>query len=342
MSKVLNILYQSNNNYAAITGVSMTSLMENNKDIEDLNFFILDDRISKDNKQKMLFVCEQYGRTIQFIDTEEILNTLKKLGVAPFKNTYTTYFKLMAINDLSLVGGRVLQLDGDTVINRSLKELCNLDLEGNILAATYDCTMNSYKELIDIPLTDKYYNCGVLLIDQKAWVSNKCQDKIIDHLKNVRTGYYTVDQDIINVLFRHQIKYLDLQYNFNSGFYIYGIKESLVMYDLKPEYYNTIEEVVHAAEAPALYHCMGAMTGRPWEQDSIHPQNEIFERYLAISPWKNFDKVKVNRKRIFKIQRALYQILPRNLYIPLHKIAQKRYLSNMNNAVQKSETLQGS
>lgn len=334
MKTSLNVLYQTNDYYGPITGVSMASLMHNNTDIDEINFFVLDDQITKDNKEKMAAACKQYGRSLTFIDTKKILKRLKELKVAPFKGTYTTYFKLFALNDLPLKNGVVLQLDGDTVINGSLKELCTMDLKGYVCAATYDCTMNSYKAMIDIPLTDKYYNCGVLLINQKEWIDNKCQDKIVEQLSNVRSGYYTVDQDIINVLFRDKIKYLSLTYNFNSGFYIYGVKESLKMYDLKPEFYSTEKEVRSVMKHPAIHHCMGAMTGRPWEQDSIHPQNEIFDRYIKISPWKDFQKVKVNRKPIFKLQRALYELLPRPLYIPLHKIAQKRYLSNMNNVVQ--------
>lgn len=335
MTKTLNILYQSNDYYAPITGVSMTSLMENNRDIDTLNFFVLDDKISEENKGKMQVVCDKYKRSLTFINTDKILETLKKLKVHPFKGTYTTYFKLIALNDLKLETDTILQLDGDTVIDGSLKDLCDIDLDGYICAATYDCTMNSYKNLIDIPLTDRYYNCGVLLISQKKWKSYKCTEKIIDHLKNVRQGYYTVDQDIINVLFRDKIKYLDLKYNFNSGFFIYGVEESLKMYDLKPEYYNTKKEVEAAMKAPTLYHCMGAMTGRPWEQDSIHPQNKIFDHYRAMSPWHDFEKVKVNRKKVFRIQRSLYLTLPRSLYIPLHKMGQKKYLADMNRAVQK-------
>lgn len=312
----------------------MTSLMENNKDI-NVNFFILDDKISSENKKKMQEICDKYKRQLTFVNTDKILKVLKDLKVHPFKGTYTTYFKLIALNEIKVDNGRILQLDGDTVIDGSLKELCDMDLGDNVCAATYDCTMNGYKSMINIPATDKYYNCGVLLINQKKWISYKCTEKVINHLKNVRHGYYTVDQDIINVLFRDKIQYLNLTYNFNSGFFIYGVKESLKMYDLKPEYYSTEKEVRAAMKSPILYHCMGAMTGRPWEQDSIHPQNQIFDKYRALSPWHDFKKVKVERKRIFKIQRTLYLTLPRSLYIPLHKIGQKKYLSDMNRTVQK-------
>lgn len=335
METILNVLYQSNDNYAAITGVSMTSLMENNKDLDEINIYVLNDNISKTNIEKMQKCCNDYNRNLILVDTKEILQHLKDLNVAPFKNTYTTYFKLMAIKNLKMKGDRILQLDGDTIIHGSLKELCTIDLTDCILRATYDCTMNDYKKLIDIPLTDHYYNCGVLLINQDMWIKENCEERVVDHLKHVRNGYYTVDQDIINVLFRDKIKYLDLKYNFNSGFFIYGIKESLKMYDLKDNYYNTVEEVEVAYRNPIIYHCMGAMTGRPWEQDSIHPQNKLFDTYLNISPWKDYQKISVKRSKIFSIQRKLYLMLPRKLYIPIHTFAQHRYLNKRNREVQK-------
>ena len=335
MSKILNVLYQSNDYYAPITGVSATSLMINNHDLDEINIYLLNDEISDENLEKFKDACADYGRNLTIIDTQEILVKLRdELKVSPFKGTYTTYFKLIAISSLELPTDRVLQLDGDTIITGSLAPLCDIDLEGVVMAATYDCTMNGYKALIDIPLKDKYYNCGVILVNQKKWLEDDCEGQIVHHLKNVRNGYYTVDQDILNVLFRKQTKYLDLKYNFNSGFYIYGIKESLKMYDLEDEYYNTVEEIQEAYKNPILYHCMGAMTGRPWEQNSIHPQNELFDNYLKMSRWKDFQKVMVNRKMIFKLQRFLYQVLPRKLYIQFHKKGQKRYLENMNRLVQ--------
>ncbi len=332
--RTLNVLYQTNNNYAVVTGISMTSLFENNKDIEEINVFVLDDEISKENKDKMLALCSAYNRQITFVDTQIILKRLLELKVAPYRNTYTTYFKLMAIKDLPVPDERILMIDGDTIINGSLSELVDMDISDSLCAATCDCLMNKYKALVDIPLTDKYYNCGVLLINQKMWKSEHCEERIADHLKNVRNGYFTVDQDIINVLFRSRIQNLDMKYNFNSGFYIYGIAESLKMYDLKEPYYYSEDVIKKAYANPTIYHCMGAMTGRPWEKDSIHPQNGIFDRYVAISPWKNFEKAAVKRDKIFTVQRKLYQILPRRLYIPLHKAALNRFLKNMNKTVQ--------
>lgn len=336
MSKSLNILYQSNDYYSVITGVSLTSLLINNKEITDLNVYLLNDAISEVNLNKLKEVCDEYHRRLIIVDTDLIIKELKSLGVKPFKNTYTTYFKLMSIDQIVLNNGVLFAIDGDTIITKSLISLCDFDFEDHLIAATYDCTMNSYKKLIGIPLEDHFYNCGVLLINQKKWIEEGCKQKIVDHLLHERSGYYTADQDIINVLFRNRIRYLDLKYNFNSGFFIYGIKNSIKMYKLNNRVYNTSEEVETAQKDIHLYHCMGAMTGRPWEKGNIHPQNDLFDHYLNCSPWRDYEKKRTNRNWIFTVQRDLYLVLPRFVYIQIHKVFQYLYLYQMNEKVKKN------
>ena len=335
MKKVLNVLYQSNNNYADLTGVSITSLLINNQHLEQINVYVLDDMISEINLNKMKEVCHQYSRNLIIVDTTEIIKRLKELNVEPYKNTYTTYFKLFAVGGLKINTDRLLQLDGDTIINGPLDELLEMDLKDCVCAATYDCMLNEYKELVGIPKEDKYYNCGVLLINKPYWDEYGCEKKIVHHLTNVRNRYFTVDQDIINVLFRDKIKYLHLKYNFNSGFYIYGIQESIKIYNLKSEYFSTVEQIQEAYDNPIINHCMGAMTGRPWEQHNIHPQNDVYDKYLAQSPWKDDPKKIVNRSILFKIQKRLYLNLPRKMYIPIHRLILRVFYTRKNQSALK-------
>ena len=332
MDKILNVLYQSDNNYADLTGVSITSLFENNKHLDEINVYILNDNISTDNINKMKRLCADYDRKLIIVDTEKILIKLKELNVEPYKGTYTTYFKLLAVESLKINTDRLLQLDGDTIVNEPLDELLSMDLNNYVCAATYDCILNDYKELVDIPQNDKYYNCGVLLINKDFWHNYNCEKKIINHLLNVRNRYFTVDQDIINVLFRDKIKYLDIKYNLNSGFYIYGINESFRIYGLDETFFTPKYKNKKALKKPYINHCMGAMTGRPWEQDNFHPQNELYNKYLSISPWKNDPKKIVNRGLLFKIQKYLYKILPLRIYGIIHRVILKKYLRKMNDA----------
>lgn len=330
MENILNVLYQSDDNYAPQTGVSMTSLFENNRAFPEINVYLLNDNISTENLQRMQRLCGEYNRNLIVLDTESILQTLKDLNVVPFRGTYTTYFKLLAINAIKTSNDRLLQLDGDTIINESLEELFDVDLEGRVCAATCECVQNAYKEMIGLDASDTYYNCGVLWINQTFWREYDCEKKIIEHLSTVRSRYFTVDQDIINVLFRDKIAYLDIKFNLNSGFYVYGVPGSYYIYDLVPSYYVEPEDVEKALAKPFINHCMVPMTGRPWEQDNIHPQNALYDHYLAMSPWKDVPKITVNRSGMFKAQRSLYLHLPQALYCRIHKVALKRYLKKMN------------
>lgn len=331
MEKALNVLYQSSDYYAPITGVSITSLLINNQDIDEINIYILDDNISLENQKKIKLLCKKYHRKLFLINTKKILTTLKKNKVVPFRNSYTTYLKLLAFKKIKINTDKILYLDSDTIINGSLSKLININLKNSICAATYDCVLNNYKKIINIPENDKYYNGGVLLINQKKWKSEKCEEQIIKYIKNNKYRYCAADQDILNVLFRKKIKCFNLKYNFNSGFYVYGIKESVKMYDLKSSYYFSLKQIKEAYDNPIVHHCMGVVTNRPWEKNNNHPQNKLFNKYLKKSPWKYFKKRKVINDKIFVIQRFLYQNLPKSIYIPIHRIILAIYLKKLAN-----------
>ena len=329
MRETLNVLYQSDDNYAPQTGVSILSMLENNQHFESIHIYVLSDGISKDNLARIDQVCSDYGRHLHVIETDDILRELKELNVTPFRGGYTTYFKLLAIDGVQTDNDLLLQIDGDTIINEPLDGLFDIDLSGKVCAATYECVQNEYKELIGLKPMEKYYNCGVLWINQAFWREYQCREKIIKHLTEERSRYFTVDQDIINVLFRDKIVYLPIAYNVNSGFYVYGIDESFYIYDLDPAYYATKQEVRDAVKHPIINHCMGPMTGRPWEQDNYHPQNDKYDYYLMMSPWRDIPKITVNRSRLFKTQSRLYRTLPRFSYARIHKEVLKRYLRRM-------------
>lgn len=321
MSKILNVLYQSDDNYAMVTGVSIVSLCENNAHLDQINIFYIDDGLSARNIGIIESIVSRYGRNLHFVDAAPIRKMLIDLDVAPWRGTYTTYYKLFAVDEIELATDRILQIDGDTVINGPLDYLIELDLGDSVCAATRDCVLTDYKTQLGIPAEEYYYNCGVMLISKPNWERANCKERIIAHLKDVRSKYFVVDQDIVNLLFRHEIMYISPTYNFNSCFYIYGVEYTFKIYDLTDEIYipkTCLEKILK--EGPVINHCMSAMTGRPWEHNSIHPQNELFDMYLAKTPWTNEDKLTVRRTFVFRAQRKAYELLPMPLYWRIHRV----------------------
>lgn len=330
MKRVLNILYQSDDNYAPVMGVSLTSLFENNKDIEEINVYILNDDISEENLKKIKMLCTSYSRNASILGVEPIKERVKQLNVTAWRGKYTAWLKVFAINMLDLPTDQVLYIDCDTIINGSLASLCDFELGDCIMAMSCDCVLNEYKKIIGIPANERYFNVGVILFGQDKWISEKCEEEIIAHLRHNR--YYLPEQDVLSVLYRNRTKKLDITYNINSGFYIYGIEESYRLYDLEPEFFYEDEEVRNAYDNPVIHHCMGTVTGRPWEKNNTHPLSSLFDEYLALSPWHNHEKAKVRFELIFAFQKALYKILPMKMYIYVHKFVLERYLRKMDKA----------
>ena len=328
--KILNVLYQTDDNYAPIAGVSMTSLFETNKHLDEIHVYMLDDGISKENLEKYQTLCEQYGRDLTVIDTKPIEEKLKSYGVGTFRNVYTVYFTMFVMNDLSLKTDRIFKLDADTIVKGPLDELCAFDFRGNYLAATYDCTLNSYKPMVGLTPDDPYFNAGIILFNQKAWIDNQCQQQLIDHIHEGRSKYYLCEQDLMNVVFRGHIAVLPIRFNLNSGFYIFGAEQSYKLYQLNPYAYSPLKEIKEAMEHPVILHLMGAMTGRPWEKKNTHPQKKEFREVLDRSLWSGFVLPTPKRSVVFKIQKFLHAILQDWAYIPIHRMMNYRFLKQQN------------
>ena len=49
---ILNVLYQSDDNYAVVSAISIVSLLENNKHLKQINIFYLGHQLKKDNINK--------------------------------------------------------------------------------------------------------------------------------------------------------------------------------------------------------------------------------------------------------------------------------------------------
>ena len=57
---VINVVYCSSNFFSEVCAVSMTSLFENNRHLKEINVYIIDDGICKENKDRIQQISERY------------------------------------------------------------------------------------------------------------------------------------------------------------------------------------------------------------------------------------------------------------------------------------------
>ena len=311
MKQNLNVLVQSSDFYCPFAGVMLTSLFENNKDVPKITVYYLGSNISDENMKKLNVLFQKYGREMIYIDGKQVDEMLRTYGTPMYRGSYSPYYKLFALDMINDDIDQLLYIDSDIIINNSLKSITDIDLNDKTLAMCYDLISEKYKQKLGI--TGGYYNTGVILIDCKRWKENKCCSQIIDHMKNVHASYPIVEQDMLNILFNDSIQVLHLKYNLIADIMLYNDCDWVKSIYGIEKYYDrsTFDE---ALKSPAVIHCFAAVTNKPWYKNSGHPVSELWDKYLKISPWKDFAYLegKLAFKRV--VNRVMYKTLPKSLY----------------------------
>lgn len=334
---VINILYASDDNYAPIAGVSITSLFENNQDAEQIHVWYLADNISLDNIDRLQKTADRYHRIITFLSVNSSLEKVRELGAdAWFNGSFSAYSRLFLQDYIGDEGiERILYLDSDTVVNQNINELWNYDLEGKTIGMVCDYISSGVRGVIGLEKTDKYYNSGVMLIDVNQWKINECQERILRHMRNVNASYPFIDQDIINIVFKDNIKTLPWNWNVFPYYYTYTFENIQKQYDLNAVNQYSLEEYQKGLTADGkpnakVLHYTATFYGKPWYSNSCDPTKSVWNRYYEISEWKDSYKIlplKLNNIEFFS--RIITKVLPQSIYIYFFRYFARKYMKKL-------------
>lgn len=317
--KTLNVLHQSNDVYAPICGTSIVSLLENNKHLDEINIYYLAYKITDNNINNLNLIASEYDNcSLIIIDADKYHKELKSLGVSSWRGLYITWLKLLAIEDINISTDRILYVNAHTIINGALDELIDIDMEDNLLGLSYDCILTDHKTAIGLKETDKYYNCGVMLINYKKWLEDKVGAEVRSRLKQ-KSDYTIVDQDFCNIVFKDRIMLIDSTYNFSSAYYGYDLKRLLKTNKLNPDNFYSYESLMGNYYCPKIIHSLFGITGKPWEINNKHPQRYLWDKYIDMTPWKGMKMPEAK----YNINWLLYDILPPLLFMPIYKFGVK-------------------
>ena len=329
MTHPIYVLYQSDDNYAQHMGISIYSMLENNKNAEVLEIFVIDDHISEDNKEKISSLASEYDRKLTWISSDLIRSTTivskwpKYSSFRKNTNCYLKYFIFDGILDSKV--DRIMYIDADSIVSGSLQPLFEMDMQGKAIGMTRCCLVTKeYRNAIGFGQEDSYYNAGMNLFDSAAWHDRKYPEKLIQKATEGRM-YSTVDQDLLNFVVRGDVIDLGCRYNFQCMHYAF--KHPMYSKVYRPTHYYSDEEVEEATESPVINHFLRFAGMNPWNSNSLHPCREMYEAYRSTSPWKDAEpKPTGNNGYKFKISRLLYKILPRSIYLRVFKKFHNKYL----------------
>ena len=306
----------------------MTSLLENNRHIDDICIYILGEDLSHFSKERFRMLSAKYGCRLLFVQTESLISLMKEMHMPSYRGSYAANMRLFLSFILNEDIDRVLYLDADTIVVGRLDPLINLDMGDHPMAMCLDSLVRKHKKRLQFDMADFYYNSGVILFSMNKWREKHCSERIADHVRNVRAWYASPDQDLINVVLKGEILKLSPRYNIQPAYLAFSIRSYFQTFGGKGFY--TPEEIRSGITSPVIYHFFRFVGEFPWHRNNVHPDNDIFDKYLALSPWNDYVKQPADNGILLRIEKFLYKRLPRFIFIRLFRIAYEDFIKKAN------------
>ncbi|EKT54924.1 glycosyltransferase [Providencia rettgeri] len=210
-----NIAYGADKNFLFGTGVSIASVLLNNKDMS-FHFHIFTDFLSHEDSELFNEISKLYNTCVTLYTLN--MDTLKTL---PTNHVWShaIYFRLIIADYFYKKCDKVLYLDSDVVCNGSIQSLESLDLSSIPVAAVMDISESHSVEMANLfkveGLKKGYFNSGVMLINPDEWnyrqLTEKTMSVFTDEKLQSVIKYY--DQDAINIAVNGGWLKLDNIYN---------------------------------------------------------------------------------------------------------------------------------
>lgn len=314
----MNVAYHSSDSFAPVLAVSMVSIMENNKGMDNITFYVLEKQMSEASKQKLTQMVAAYNRKLVLIPMPDMQKDFN-FPIARVRKKWIldSYCRLFLGSILPNDVERVLYLDCDTLCHGDLFDFWNMNIGNNYCGAVTDAVGEHYYELFDMNKTSRYCNSGMVLFDLKRWREDKMEDKVADYVRSKNGFVFFMEQSVMNIVLQDRIKILHPKYNTYTLISALSNQELRWLRHCKRLYCK--EELEEARKDPRLIHLTNLflVKGRPWLEGNNHPYKEIFMSYRTLTPWKNEPLMKENTSKLKQIEMGVIRLLPRWISLPI-------------------------
>jgi lipopolysaccharide biosynthesis glycosyltransferase len=241
--------------------VALAALLDNNS---GMNVYVINNDISLTDWKKLekLFVGKDSKLIDVKIDGRQTENLITSRHI-----TKATYYRLF-IPDI-VKADKALYLDVDIVVVQRIDNLYGTEISNTFLAAVDNRDIYNHHDL-EMDISAKYFNSGVMLINLECWRTHDVKKKVIDFISRKSEVMQYHDQDGLNAVINGQWQELHPKYNLHTR----------LLY-IEPD--SSIKE---AMDKPVIIHYTGP--SKPWHFRNIHPYKHFYWKYLQMTPYKYF------------------------------------------------------
>ncbi len=285
----ITLIVATDNFYAILLGALIKSIEENHKTGEKIDLYIIDDGISKTNREKLSQCATPSVTTLHWFKSHEVLPAGIRIPVDKSAFPITTYLRLFAPYIIPADVRRFIYLDVDMIVLEDVSKLWHTDLQGKLFGAVQDLSKTVGSGWGGIPnyeqfgfnADDLYFNAGLLVADPVRWREEDVSNRVIKALSDNLRYVDMADQYGLNVVLNNQWLPLDERWN---AFSALDIKDPYLIHflDIKP--------IFKTYRANPAY-------------------GEEFYKYLRLTPWKDFKPIgdyhRLARKAYNKLKKKI-------------------------------------
>ena len=302
---VIPIVFSFNNEYSKYFSVALQSLINKSNQQLFYDIIVFSSDISTRNKS-LLSETLPNNFSLRIFD---VTNILKDIKLHTMKYWSVDMYYRIIIPIIMPDYDKVLYVDSDVIFNNDISNIFDIDFCDKKLLAVSDSfnLVSAFKESeerneyikVSLGLTecDIYFNSGVLLFNIHSF--NKQE-----YLETIKTAFnkikktYCPDQDILNFMFKGQVKIINQKWNLQYHLPIFHKK------DIPHIKKSCLDEYNKAFQAPVIIHYTSPV--KPWNA----PQEELAEVF-----WK------------FARQTVFYEEILSSMY--KNEIYESRYATNL-------------
>lgn len=312
----VNVVYCSSDLFAEVCAVSIVSLFENNRNMERINVYVIDDSISEKNKKRIKEIGIQYSREIYFVEMpnpatfyEDERFTISSLG--------HTYARMILGDVIPKNVERIISLDSDTLVLGQIDELWSCDMGTHPIAGVDDCMGRvALVKTQHLNADAIHCNAGMYLIDLKTWRDEGWTQRFFKYIKSlfdkgIALGGY--EEEVITKVVGPRMKILHPKFNLMTLEQVLSYEE-LIRFREPINYYSE-EQIFEARTNPIITHTTNFfyVRKRIFEEKSDHPMRKEYEKYRMLTPWRDEPPMEVHatlKQRLFK---DIWHMMPRKM-----------------------------
>lgn len=281
----LHVVYATDDNYAPYMGISLYSLLvHNNEHFDRIHVYVLDNGIGRKNLSLLKKQASKFNRAeISFHSISDKISAIKpKIETGWSNSIFGRYF----IDDVVEPGvEKLLYLDCDTLVNKPLNDLIDIDVEDYYAAGVTDGLAKQQMEYLGLDDSWTYLNSGMLLINVKRWKQDRISERLVEYVNNFERKLIFPDQDAFNAVCGQSVRRIKLKYNFYQNM-DFDYIDTYLAKDGGP---YSREEIVEAMDnfyaGVIIFHFAGT---KPWYRfESSINFEKIFTEYARRSCWSH-------------------------------------------------------